>query len=90
MEHAHDVHSSSYLWQTVKCYADVSVMSLEYRHEQEAFNAKSGVVKQCRQFNVIRNRWESSQNVRENWYVTQECYQTGKNYFEMYVRYFRL
>lgn len=49
------MHCFEYLWQTVKCHADVSVMSLEYNTEQQAFNANFDVVRQCRNFDVIHD-----------------------------------
>ena len=46
------MHCLDYLWQTLLCHADVSVMSLEYNDEQQAFNANFDVIKQCRDFDV--------------------------------------
>ncbi|MDI1487596.1 MAG: hypothetical protein OHK93_006866 [Ramalina farinacea] len=53
MEFAHDAHCFEYLWQTIKCHADVSVLSLDYSEGSQGFNATFDVVKQCRNFDAI-------------------------------------
>ena len=65
MERVHDLHCFSYLWQMVKRHADVSGRSLEYNDEQQAFNARSDVIKQCRSFDVV-HEWAKGRESKNN------------------------
>ena len=47
----------------IKVAADVSVMSLEYNDEQQAFNANFDVIKQCRNFDVIHD-WAKAREAK--------------------------
>lgn len=55
LSHWHDKHCFNYLWQTLLCHADASVMTTTWNEEQQAFNANFAVTKQCRNFDVIHN-----------------------------------
>ncbi|KAF1971843.1 hypothetical protein BU23DRAFT_469872, partial [Bimuria novae-zelandiae CBS 107.79] len=59
----HDKHCFNYLWQTLLCHDDVSVMTTTWNEEQQAFNADFVVTKQCRNFEVIHN-WAKNREAK--------------------------
>lgn len=61
--HWHDEHCFNYLWQTLLCHADVSVMTVGWNEKQQAFNADFAVTKQCRNFDVIHN-WAKNRQAK--------------------------
>jgi hypothetical protein len=60
---SHDKHCFNYIWQSLLCHADVSVMSLSWNEKQEAFNANFAVTKQCRNFDAIHN-WAKNREAK--------------------------
>ncbi|KAJ4144820.1 hypothetical protein LMH87_003690 [Akanthomyces muscarius] len=55
LRHWRDKHCFDYLWQTLLCHADVSVMTVGWNEKQQAFSANFAVTKQCRNFEAIHN-----------------------------------
>lgn len=61
--HWHDKHCFDYLWQTLLCHADVTVMTVGWNEKQQAFNANFAVTKQCRNFEAIHN-WAKNREAK--------------------------
>ncbi|QDS76510.1 hypothetical protein FKW77_005690 [Venturia effusa] len=59
---SHDKHCFNYLWQTLMCHVDVSVMSLEWNEGLEDYIADFAVVRQCRNFEVVK-AWAKEREV---------------------------
>ncbi|KAJ8117421.1 hypothetical protein OPT61_g1377 [Boeremia exigua] len=59
----HDKHCFEYLWQTLLCHADVSVMTVGWNEKQQACNADFAVTKQCRNFDAIHN-WAKAREAK--------------------------
>lgn len=63
LSHWHDKHCFDYLWQTLLCHADVSVMTVGWNEKQQAYNANFAVTKQCRNFEAIHN-WAKNREAK--------------------------
>lgn len=60
---AHNKHCFNYLWQTLLCHSDVSIMSLVWNEQLHDYNASFAVKKQCRNFEVVHN-WAKNREAK--------------------------